>query len=326
MSSILDQVVQIAEESTYGTFVSPTRAYEAQADTFTRDTTYIESVGMRRDLQTIRSDRNDTVTLGATGSIETDVLTKGHGLLMKHILGTSAGPTQQGGTAAYLQTFTSDDTGPTGSLTTQVSRVDAGGTLRTFSYNGCVPTGFNITQNLDEALKLTVDFDAEEEVTSESEATPSYPASTDVLDFTMSTVEIDDSAVSSFTSFSLDADLGMKTDRRFLKGSAVKSQPKRSSVPSYTGTIEGEFEDLTQFAAYTAGTVFKLEFICTYPTVIASTYYPKLHVTLAACKWTGTTPVASLDDMTTISLPYTVLFDGTNPAVQIEYMSTDTSF
>lgn len=227
MSSIMDQVVQIAEESTYGTFVSPTRAYEAKADTFSRDVSYIESVGMRRDLQTIREDRNDTVTLGATGSIETDVLTKGHGLLMKNILGTSAGPTQQGATAAYLQTFSSDDTGPTGSLTTQVSRVDAGGTLRTFSYNGCVPTGFNITQNLDEALKLTVDFDAEEEVTSESEATPAYPASTDVLDFTMATVEIDDSAVTSFTSFTLDADLAMATGRRFLKGSAVKGQPKR---------------------------------------------------------------------------------------------------
>ena len=325
MSSIMDQVVQIAEESTYGTFVSPTRAYEAKADTFTRDVSYIESVGMRRDLQTIREDRNDTVTLGATGSIETDVLTKGHGLLMKNILGTSAGPTQQGATAAYLQTFSSDDTGPTGSLTTQVSRVDAGGTLRTFSYNGCVPTGFNITQNLDEALKLTVDFDAEEEVTSESEATPAYPASTDVLDFTMATVEIDDSAVTSFTSFTLDADLAMATGRRFLKGSAVKGQPKRSSVPSYTGTIEGEFEDLTQFAAFTAGTQFKLELIVTYPTAISGSYYPKFHVTLPVCKWTGSTPVASLDDMTRISLPFTVL-QGSSNAVQIEYMSTDTSF
>jgi hypothetical protein len=326
MSSILDQVVQIAEEVTYSTFVSPTRAYEAQADTFTRDTTYLESVGMRRDLQTVRSDRNDTITLGATGSIETDVLTKGHGLLMKHMLGTSAGPVQQGATPAYLQTFSSDDTGPTTSYSTQVSRVDAGGTLRTFTYNGAIPTGFNITQSLDEATKMTIDFDAAEEVTSETEATPSYPSSADVFDFTMATVQINDSGVHSFTSFSLDADLAMKTDRRFLKGSAVKSIPKRSSVPTYTGTIEGEFEDLTQFAAFTAGTTFKLEFDVSYPTAISGAYYPHLHVTLPVCKWTGSTPVASLDDMTTISLPYTCLFNGTDAAVTIEYMSTDTTF
>ena len=37
MSSILDQVVQVGVESTYGTAVAPTRAYEARADTFARD-------------------------------------------------------------------------------------------------------------------------------------------------------------------------------------------------------------------------------------------------------------------------------------------------
>ena len=157
MSSIMDQVIQIAEESTYGTFVSPTRAYEGKADTFTRDTMQLDSVGLRRNLQTLRSDRSDTITLGATGSIETDVLTKGHGLLLKHLLGTSA-IAQQGATAAYLQTFNTNDVGPATSYTTQVSRVDSGGVLRTFSYNGCMATGLNITQNLDEALKLTIDF------------------------------------------------------------------------------------------------------------------------------------------------------------------------
>jgi hypothetical protein len=311
MSSIMDQVIQIAEESTYGTFVSPTRAYEGKADTFTRDTMQLDSVGFRRNLQTLRSDRSDTITLGATGSIETDVLTKGHGLLLKHLLGTSA-IAQQGATAAYLQTFNSNDIGPATSYTTQVSRVDSGGVLRTFSYNGCMATGLNITQNLDEALKLTIDFDAEEEVTTESEATPAYPASADVFDFTMATVEIGDSAVSSFTSFSLDADLALKTDRRFLKGAATKSIPKRS--------------DLTQYAAFTAGTIFKLELIVSYPTAIAGTDYPKFHVTLPACKWTGSTPVASIDDMSTISLPFVALDNGTDPAMQIQYMSTDTAF
>ena len=325
MSSIMDQVIQIAEESTYGTFVSPTRAYEGKADTFTRDTMQLDSVGFRRNLQTLRSDRSDTITLGATGSIETDVLTKGHGLLLKHLLGTSA-IAQQGATAAYLQTFNSNDIGPATSYTTQVSRVDSGGVLRTFSYNGCMATGLNITQNLDEALKLTIDFDAEEEVTTESEATPAYPTSADVFDFTMATVEIGDSAVSSFTSFSLDADLALKTDRRFLKGAATKSIPKRSSVPTYTGTIEGEFADLTQYAAFTAGTIFKLELIVSYPTAIAGTDYPKFHVTLPACKWTGSTPVASIDDMSTISLPFVALDNGTDPAMQIQYMSTDTAF
>ena len=146
MSSILDQVVQVGVESTYGTAVAPTRAYEAKADTFTRDVEYIQSIGFRRDLQTVRSDRDDTVSLGATGSIECDILNKGQGLLLQHVLGTTSGPTQNGSTTAYKSTFSTDDTGPTGSYTIQMSRVDSGGTLRPFTYEGCVATAFSVVQ------------------------------------------------------------------------------------------------------------------------------------------------------------------------------------
>jgi hypothetical protein len=326
MSSILDQVIQLGVESTFGTAVAPTRAFEAQADTFTRDTEQIESVGFRRDMQTLRSDRYDTISLGATGSIEVDVLNKGHGLLMQHLLGASAGPTQQASTAAYLQTFSTNDTGPAGSYTIQVSRVDSGGSLRTFTYEGCTPTGFNITQELGAATKMRIDYDAETEQNSTAEATPAYPSSADVFVYTDATIEIDDSAATNFTSFSLDGDLGMKTDRRFLTGSATKSQPKRSSVPSYTGTLNAEFADLTNFNKYINGTTFKLEFIATMGTAIAGSYYPYFHVTMPVCMFTGTTPVASLDDMTTAEYPFTVLDNGSDAAVSITYMSTDTSF
>ncbi len=75
MSSILDQVVQVGVESTYGTAVAPTRAYEAKADTFTRDVEYIQSIGFRRDMQTIRSDRDDTISLAqAAVTIAADIV------------------------------------------------------------------------------------------------------------------------------------------------------------------------------------------------------------------------------------------------------------
>ena len=113
MASILDQFCGVAEESTYGTAItSGFRGYEATGDAWQKDVNYIESVGFRQNMETIRSDRHDTIAVGATGSIECDVLNKGHGLLLKHLLGASSGPTQQASTAAYLQTFTTDDTGP----------------------------------------------------------------------------------------------------------------------------------------------------------------------------------------------------------------------
>ena len=326
MSAITDQHISVGVESSFGTAVTPTRSYEATADTFTREVEYIESVGFRADMQTIRSDRHDTVSLGATGSIEMAVLNKGHGLIMQHLLGTSSGPTQQSSSAAYKSTFSTNDIGPAGSYTIQANRADSGGTLRPFTYEGCTATGFNITQEVGSPLTMSIDFDAETEQTSTGSATAAYPASATPFIWTDAVIELNDSAVSSFTSFSLDGDLGMSTSRRFLKGNATKGQPKRSSVPSYTGTIEAEFEDLTQYNNFVNGTTFKLELICTQGTAIEGSYYPFFHVTLPVCKFTGTTPVASISDLTTISLPFTVLHNGTDNAITVEYQSTDTAF
>ena len=326
MASILDQVIaQVGLESTYGTAVAPTRAYEGKSDTFSREVEFIQSQGFRRDLQTIRSDRDDTISLGATGSLELDVMDKGLGLLLQNALGT-ASIAQQGATAAYLQTHATSDSLPTGSYTIQASRVDNSGTMRTFTYEGSQITGWNVTQDLSAATVMTFEFDSENEQTSTGEATPAYVSSTDPYVFTEAAIEIDDSAITSFTSFSLDADLGAKTDRRFIQGSATKGQPKRGSVPSYTGSISGEFADLTQYAAFVAGTTFKLEFICTKGTAIAGAYYPFFHVTMPACKWTGSTPVASLDDLSQIELPFICMDNGTDAAVTITYQSTDTAY
>ena len=326
MASILDTFCGVAQESTYGTAIaSGFRGYEAQSDTFTREVQYVESVGFRQALQTTRFDRHDTISIGASGSIETDVLNKGHGLLLKHVLGGSSGPTQVGGTAAYKQTFESSDDGPTGSYTIQLPRTDSTGSQQSFTYEGCVPTGFSIDQAIDQALKLTVDFNAENEQQSTSASSPTYPTSADPFIYTDAKIEIDGSEISTFTSFNLTGDLAMNTERRFLKGSATKLQPARSAVPSYTGTIEGEFTN-AQYEAFRDGTIFSLELISTQSTAIAGSNFPFFHVTLPKVKFTGSTPVASIDDLTRITLPFTVLWDGSNAAVKIEYQSTDTAF
>ena len=324
MSSILDQVVQVGVESTYGTAVAPTRAYEAKADTFTRDVEYLQSVGFRRDMQTIRSDRDDTISLGATGSIEFDLLNKGAGLLLQHVLGSTSGPTQLGATSAYRSTFATTDIGPTGSSTIQVSRVDSGGTLRPFTYEGCVATGFNIAQDLGSNLSFTLNFDAENEQTSTGEATPAYPSSATPFNYTQAVIAIDGSAATNFTSFSLDGDLAMDTARRFLNGSATKSQPKRSGVPSYTGTITAEFASLTDYNKFVNGTEFSINASWN-GAEIASPYNFECVISIPVAKFTGSTPVASLDSLTTVDLPFTVLDNGSSAPITMTYTSTDTS-
>ena len=326
MSSLLDQVVSVGIESSFNSAETSTvRSYEAKADTFQRDVEYIQSLGFRRDLQTIRSDRDDTVTLGASGSIECDILNKGQGLLLQHVLGTTSGPTQNGSTTAYKSTFSADDTGPTGSYTIQLSRVDSGGTLRPFTYTGCTATGFNISQELGSNLSMTINFDAANEETSTGEATPSYPSSADPFPYTQSVISIDGSATTNFTSFSLDGDLGMDTSRRFLKGSATKAQPKRSSVPSYTGTISAEFANLTDYNRFINGTTFSINAAWN-GAEIESPWNHEFVVSIPVAKFTGSTPVASLDALTVVDQPFVILDAGSGSScLEFFYTSTDTS-
>ena len=325
--SILDTFVSVAKETGgYGTATtSSARAFESKNDDFQRDVEYIESVGFRKDMQTIRSDRHTTISTGATGSIEMDIQNKGLGLLLQGALTTATSPVQLGATSGYKSTYESGDALSSVSYTVQVGKADTAGSLQSFTYEGSQITGWSIGQELGNNASMTFNFDCENEQNSTALATPSYPASTTPFNWTNATIEIDDSAISTFTSFSLDADLAADTARRFLKGSATKSQPKMNGVPSYTGSISGEFAAMAQYEAFCNGTVMKIEFILT-GSEIESPYNYVFHVTMPACKFTGSTPVASLDSLSSVDLPFIALDNGTDAAVKIEVTSTDTSF
>ena len=116
----------------------------------------------------------------------------------------------------------------------------------------------------------------------------------------------------------------MRTDRRFLAGSATKSQPKRSSVPSYTGNISAEFASLTDYNKFVNGTTFSINASWTGASIESPWSY-EFVVEIPVAKYTGSTPVASLDDLTVIDLPFIVLDGGSSAAVTMNYTSTDTS-
>jgi hypothetical protein len=118
--------------------------------------------------------------------------------------------------------------------------------------------------------------------------------------------------------------MGLKTDRRFLRNSALKSQPKRAAVPEYTGELTAEFADATQYDAYVAGTIFSVTATWVGAEIDAGEFNT-FSITMPACQYDGTTPEAALEDMTMQTLPFKVLYDGSNPAVTISYTSADTA-
>lgn len=323
MSNVLDSAILVGKESTYGTPATLTRAFEGKADSFKRQQDPLESVGFRADMQAKRADRRTMVNMGGAGELAFDIQNKGFGLLLQAMLGSISGPTQQAATTAYKSTAQTTTLDPQDSFTVQVQRPDMGGTTRNFTHHGAVVTGWSITQELDAYAMATLQFDFEDVDTVTGAGTPTYPASTTPFDWTQLVVSLD-STDTDVTSFSLDADLALKTDRRFLRGSELKKQPCRSGVPVFTGQLAAEFEDLTLYNQFVAGTTVPLVATWTGAT-IESPYPYELKITCAAVQYTGESPEVSLSEVPTQAIPFEVLWDGTNPAVEITYQSTDTT-
>ncbi len=321
MASILDNALLVGKESTYGTAATLTRAYESQADSWKRNQEFLTSNGFRGGLHTQMSTRSVPVNLGGEGTIPVDVQPTGMGLLFQSMLGATTGPTQQASTTAYKSTFTSTSAGPTDSWTVQMQRVDIDGDVRSFTHLGSVMTGWKLMQPVDGMFNAELRFDFQDVVTNVSAGTPTYVSS---LPYTWQQCSAtwDGNAIA-LDSWDLEANLGFKTDRYRLS-STKKLKPVRASVPTFTGNMQMDFDGLDLYNAFVAGTVAPLVITWT-GSNIASSYDFQVKVTLAAVQFQGDAPVVSLDELPKQPLPYKVLYNGTDPAVKIEYTSTDTS-
>lgn len=322
MPTVLDNAVLLGRESTYGTAVTATRGYEAKADTWKRSQEFIDSTGMRAGQRAQRSDRSRAINMGGEGTIEMDLLTTGFGLIGQAMLGSVVGPTQQSATPAYLSTFTATSDEPDDSYTVQVLRTDVGGTTRAFTHLGSTVTGWTLSHEVGGLLGVTLNFDFQDVVTSTPAGTPTYPANGEPFDWTQMSATWNSVAVD-LKSFSLDADLGLNVERRLLRGSVLKKKPIRSSVPTYDGSMEMEFENLTHYNAFTAGTIAPLVVTWT-GAQIASGQNFQVVLTMPAVQFTGESPEVALDDIPKQVLPFKAL-DGAAAPVTLTYRSTDTT-
>lgn len=318
MSSPLDTAVLFGKESTYGTPATLTHAVEAKSDPWARSQEYVESLGFRAGSHGVRTDRRKVVNMGAAGSIEADMLDRGFGFLLEGLLDATTGPTA--GTGSEFTSTHASDTDAAGlSYTVQVLRPVVDGGIQPFTYHGAVPTGWSLSHDVGGLLVLSADFDAEDEDTDTPAGTPVYPADAEPFSWVEGSLTLDGSPVDP-SAFSLTADLGMKTDRRFIRANPLKKQPKRITAPTYEGSLSVEFDSLDIYNAFTAGTIMPLE--ATWATGPGFSVV----LTLAAVQFTGSSPSANLDDLTLQEAPFKVLHNGSDPMVSIVLTNEDSAF
>jgi len=260
--------------------------------------------------------------MGGEGALEIDVMSTGFGYLMQGMFGTCSAPIQTGATSQYIVTATT--VGETAiSYTVQLQRVDTAGTQRVFEHEGGMVTDWELSQDVGGLLMANIGMDFEDVTTGASPITPSYSASNAPFDWVMSSCTVA-AAATNVSSFNLKVDASLKTDRRFMRTSALKLQPVRSGLPSMEGSIDVEFSDLTEYALFAAGTVSAIVMTWT-GAEVESGYDFEIVLTMPACQFTGDTPQASLSELPTLSMPFTVLDNGTDAAITMLYKTSDTA-
>lgn len=317
--------VGIGDETTYGTYATPSRFVEFSDESLKLDQEVAEAPGLRATNRMQRTDRVRLNRKGASGDLTFVVQSKGYGLWLKHALGKAGViTTHAGGTNAKDHTHTLGD--PYGlSFTTQKGVPDVSGTVQPFSYLGSKMTGWELSNSVDNFLMFKASIFAQDEATNQALASASYPAGTvEDLFFSDGAANIASGAVS-ISDITISGNTALNTARRFLRSSTLTKEPLIAGMYEITGSCTMEFDGLTQYARFTAGTIGQLDVTWTAPTAIEASIFPALTVTLPKVIFTGGTPVVTGPDVVQLTTPFKVLYDGSTEPITVLYVSADTT-
>ncbi|WP_217923779.1 phage tail tube protein [Miltoncostaea oceani] len=311
-------------ETTYGTFVVPTRFLEFNTEglVFNRET--IQSAGIRRGSNIQRTSRWAVNKKGGGGPVTFELASKGFGLLLKHAMGAVTITTPGGATLQRRHRHVFGDLDDL-SLTIQKGAPDIGATTNPFTFLGCVVTGWELGVDVDGLVMFTPTFDAQDMVTAQALAVAAYPAADELFSYQQTAVTVNAGGVTP-TGMTLSVDHGMKTDRFFVQNSALKKRPVIAARRAVTGTLTFEFESMTQvnfFLNAAPGAEVPIGAVIRGSQIDAAPNYYGLDVIIPKARFDGEIPVIQGPDVLTVSAPFEVLDDGTNEELTLDYFTTD---
>lgn len=321
-----DFQLMVANESTYNTPVTVTRAFEWDSGDIEDDFRRTEGEPLRRGSAYPRNDRFTPYYGGASGTLTFEVLTKGFGFWLPHMLGAVA-------TTGPAETSVYTHTGTEGSLlgdmfTLQVNKpFHPAGTDQPLTYAGGKVTEWTLSNSAEDNLMLELGMDFASVSTATGLATASYPSTEENLTWAGGSVTIGGSSVD-VTEISIKGSNGYNVDRRQIRGNTAKKEPI-SGKRELTFSIKCDFESLAQrtraVSTTRAGALAAIVATWTGPTLLGTTIYPSYQVTIPAARFDEWK--APIEDWDGIEQELTGIgtYDGTNSPVTIVYKSADTT-
>ncbi len=342
IGSGLGAQLMYAAETTVGTAVTPTKTIEFLDESLKFDITWLEGEGLKSGQTFKRVGRTSQSRFSVSGDFSVEALDKGLGLLLKHALGSTAGPTQISSTTAYRQIHTPGDKTGLG-LTIQVGRPQPNGTVRAHTYSGCKIVGWEFSVSDNEIGKWSFDVDGINESTATGLAVASYPTGmtpftfADCSTFTLGgtasttsglmTVASGVAVTTLFKGITISGETPMATERYGLGNSGLKREPIQNDWSGIKISLDGEYTDRTEiYDLMKANTTTALQVVFTHG--LAGTATPfRLGFICPAVKIKDGAPSVGGPDIVEQSVEIEAYDDetGSNAPIQIEYVSTDTT-
>lgn len=324
IGSGLGAQLSIAAESTYGTFVVPSKHLEFNKESLQAKKVTAQSAGIATGRLLARASRRVVTQRSAAGSVEMEVANKGMGIILQSLMGTSVTPVQQGATAAYKQTHLLADVWGK-SLTIQKGVPLIGGTVTDKTYVGCKILSAEFSCEVGGMLVVSLEIDAKNCDEGQTLAVASYASGMAPFHFAQMAVKSGaygaEVALDGIRKTSLKIERGQATERYYAGASGLKAEPVSNALVKLTGSMETDYLATTLDDLHTsdAATSLVWEFI---GPEIATPYNETLRFKLPAIKINDGPPVVDGYDIIKPTYNFEVLDDGTN-ATAIEYISTD---
>lgn len=306
-------------QSVWATAVTPTRFLEFTAEDLERRNTTAASNGIRSNRRYGGQGRRIT-RQDAGGTFTTEVAGSGFGFLFEHLLGTAGAPVVVSAGAVWSHTF-SPGSLLGKALTVQKGVQKADGTVQAFTYprSKIVSADFSIDQ--DGLLMGTWEIDSYQEETATGLASASYTAP-QVFTYSEGVLKVGGVTRANVRSVgSLKIMNNLMTDRFFLGSTGLKSEQRNVPFDSLGGTLDVEFQNLTDFyTLFAADTTSVLVLEFTGP-VIAAGFPYILRFTLNDVRFTGESPKISGPELVYQNVPFIGLDPAAGNAIEIFYQT-----
>jgi hypothetical protein len=315
----------IAPESTYGTFVAPTKFIEFTKQSLALKKTTAQSAGIAAGRLLALSSRRVVTRREVQGSVDFEVTNKNMGLLVQALMGTTVTPVQQGAGPAYLQTHTLADTAGK-SLSIQLGVPLTTGTVTDKTFLGCKVTSGEFSCEVGGMLTGSFEFDGKDCDEGQTLASASY-SNLSVFHFGQMALKTgtysSETALDGIRKVSCKIERPQDVERFYANQSALKKEPISNDLVKISGTLETDYVATTLDDLHTSDGATSLvwEFV---GANIATTYYDTFRLTLPAIRLDEGPPVVDGYGVVKPSFNFVGLYDGTNMP-KIELINTDTT-